>query len=38
MQALGVRDLEGHLDLQVRHEELNQPKEPVQRKRSNGLM
>lgn len=38
IQVLGVRDLEGHLDLQVRHEELNQPKEPVQRKRLNGLM
>lgn len=38
IQALGVRGLEGHLDLQVRHEELSQLKEPVQRKRSNGLM
>lgn len=35
IQALGVRDLEGHLDLQVRPEELNQLKGPVQHQCSN---
>lgn len=38
IQALGVRDLEGHLDLQVRHEELNQLKGPVQHQCSNDTM